>query len=127
MRGVEDVEQGIELGQCAIHLLGLAERELEVSASQPELAFTQSGGQALGAPEVADRAEIDADIPSAAHPIEQRQWIGHVGINPDRDLEGPVTHRSVGHQHGVQTGSVAARGAPGRLARRRSPAVSLPR
>src|ERR1035437_10886774 len=73
------------------------ERELEVSASQPEVTSGESLGQNPPVPQIPPRAEVDARVPGRMHFVQDLRPVGDAGVDADREFEGAVADGRVGN------------------------------
>src|SRR2546430_845145 len=116
---VEDIQQRTELAQRRRHPGEVAERQLEKTSREAELASPQARGEVFSVPEIAEGSEVDPGVARAGDLVEHRIPVRNVRQDADRQLEGSVAHRGVGDEdhgrlgHERSVGAVAMAGSDG--------------
>ena len=99
LRGLEQVERALQLGQVTVDVLGLREPDRAPAAGQLEARSLEPGAQLAAVAEVAGRAELRALVARAGDRVEQLVRAGHVRVDADRQLERAVRERRVRDPH----------------------------
>src|SRR5882762_3981559 len=85
--GVEHVEERVKLTHDRRHLRRVVERQLKKTARQRQASPGQIPGQLLAVSEITKRPEVDARVPRLCNLVEHGSAVGHVGQDPNRQLE----------------------------------------
>src|SRR6266550_186668 len=116
---VEDIQQRTELAQRCRHPGEVAERQLDSTPREPELASPQARREVFSLPEIAEGSEVDPGVARAGDLVEHRIPVRNVRQDADSQLEGSVAHRGVGDAdhgrlgHERSVGAVAMAGSEG--------------